>query len=85
MTVLKAHFDGKVLIPDESVNLPLNCTLEVHVKSVAAENRRPLAEVAELLKQFPENPDWPADGAAQHDHYLYGTPQRPWSLSAVAI
>lgn len=21
-------------------------------------------------------PDWPADGAAQHDHYLYGTPKR---------
>ncbi|MGD9856456.1 MAG: antitoxin family protein [Planctomycetaceae bacterium] len=20
---------------------------------------------------------WPADGASQHDHYIYGTPKRP--------
>ena len=27
MTVVKAHFDGKVLVPDEPVDLPLNCAL----------------------------------------------------------
>ena len=33
---LKAHFDGKVLVPDEPVNLPVNCALEVQVRSVDA-------------------------------------------------
>ena len=24
-----------------------------------------------------DNPDWPADEAAQHDHYLYGRSKKP--------
>jgi len=31
MTV-RAHFDGKVIVPDEPVNLPLNTPLDVEVK-----------------------------------------------------
>ena len=86
MTVLKAHFDGKVLVPDEPVDLPVNCALEVHVQPVCATEppsspapnaERPLPRLVEILKQYPANPDWPKDGAAQHDHYLYGTPKRP--------
>jgi hypothetical protein len=87
MTVLKAHFDGKVLVPDEPVSLPVNCALEVHVRPARSvqsqpqkevDESRPFAGIAELLsEQFPVNPDWPEDGAAQHDHYLYGTPKRP--------
>ncbi len=30
----------------------------------------------ELNKQFPPDPDWPRDFAAQHDHYLHGQPKR---------
>ena len=80
MTVLKAHFDGKVLVPDEPADLPRNCVLEVHVKALTPEpddGKTPLQRLAEALAQFPDNPDWPEDGAAQHDHYLYGTPKRP--------
>ena len=86
MTILKAHFDGKVLVPDEPVDLPLNCALEVHVQPVSSpksgaspdsDAERPLARLVEILKQYPADPDWPEDGAAQHDHYLYGTPKRP--------
>ena len=40
-------------------------------------DRPPLLALLEELRQLPENPDWPADGAAQHDHYLYGTPKQP--------
>jgi len=32
MTTLKAHFDGKVLVPDEPVNLPVGCALKVRVE-----------------------------------------------------
>jgi hypothetical protein len=34
MTKLHAHFDGRVLIPDEPVDLPQDCTLEVHVQAL---------------------------------------------------
>ena len=87
MTVLKAHFDGKVLVPDEPVTLPVGCALEVHVRpatasqqaadGMPADETRPLAGVEALLSQFPVNSHWPEDGVAQLDHYLYGAPKRP--------
>ncbi len=82
MTTLTAHFDGKVLIPDEPVNLPVDCALEVHVQPLpqhasSSVEERPLMKLARLLEAMPDNPDAPTDGAAQHDHYLYGHPKRP--------
>jgi hypothetical protein len=80
MTVLKAHFDGKVLVPDEPVDLPRNCALELHVKELIKapeHDKTPLQRLAEALQQYPDNPSWPDDGAAQLDHYLYGTTKRP--------
>ena len=84
MTVLKAHFDGKVLVPDEPVDLPLNCPLEVQVKpqKLAAalapkHDDDSLLKLVELARKFPVGPGAPTDGAAQHDHYLYGLPKRP--------
>ena len=35
MKTLKAHFDGKVLVPDEPVDLPINRPLELRVESLA--------------------------------------------------
>ena len=82
MTTLTAHFDGKVLIPDEPVSLPVDCALEVQVQPLArgasaSTPDRPLVKLLDCLEGFPENTDWPTDGAAQHDHYLYGQPKRP--------
>jgi hypothetical protein len=79
---LKAHFDGKVLIPDEPVNLPVNRALKVQIESAdqstpPAIGEKPLSEFLKAIEAMPTNPDWPADGAAQHDHYLYGSPKRP--------
>lgn len=78
MTALKGHFDGKVLVLDEPVNLPLNCALEVYVRplDVSAGGEPPLQVLAALLARLPSDPDAPTDGAAQHDHHLYGTPRR---------
>ncbi|HXP62155.1 MAG TPA: hypothetical protein VN829_16780 [Dongiaceae bacterium] len=82
MTTLTAHFDGRVLIPDEPVKLPMNCPLEVRVQPLQnrvpppAENR-PLMRLLKSLEEVPGNPDWPPDGAAQHDHYLCGLPKKP--------
>jgi hypothetical protein len=75
---LRAHFDGKVLVPDEPVNLPVNCALEVQVTSVGPPSTagKSLVRLLALARRFPVT-DRPADGAAQHDHYLYGLPKRP--------
>jgi hypothetical protein len=82
MTTLKAHFDGKVLVPDEPVNLPVNRALKVQVEPVEpsaapASEEKPLLKLLKAIEAMPSNPDWPPDGAAQHDHYLYGLPKRP--------
>jgi hypothetical protein len=46
---------------------------------VTAPAHKPIWEVAgELRKSIPAE-EWaklPVDGAAQHDHYIYGTPKR---------
>ncbi len=77
MTVLKAHFDGKVLVPDEPVNLPMDCALEVRVEPVReiSANSSSLRRLVEAVRRFPVT-DGPTDGAAQHDHYLYGLSKR---------
>jgi len=37
---------------------------------------RPLMDLVRVAEGFPDDPDWPTDGAVEHDHYLYGTPKR---------
>ena len=75
---LKVHFDGRVLVPDEPVNLPVDCPLRVQVEPVEglANGDKPLLKLVEVARKFPV-PRGPADGATQHDHYLYGLPKRP--------
>ena len=75
-TAIKAHFDGKVLVPDEPVDLPVNQPLKIMVEPVGAQAKT-LAELVKKLDALPDNPDTPTDLAAQHDHYLYGMPKRP--------
>lgn len=74
MTVT-ARFDGRVFVPDGPVDLPVG--RKVRVVLEPTDETAPLAALAAALQQLPANPDWPADGAAQHDHYLYGTPKKP--------
>jgi hypothetical protein len=78
MTTLTAHFDGKVLIPDEPVKLPVNCALKVQVEPVGQTpcTDKPLQRLVQLARRFPVI-DGPSDGAAQDDHYLYGLPKQP--------
>jgi hypothetical protein len=79
MNTVKARFDGRVFIPQGPVNLPVGWELEIALPATPSpgQTEHPLAGLADLVQQFPENPQWPADGAAQHDHYLYGTPKKP--------
>jgi hypothetical protein len=79
MTTVKARFDGHVFVPDGPVDLPVGYVLEIPIIRPAAnsDGDRPLVDLLNLLNQMPANPNWPTDGAAQHDHYLYGTPKKP--------
>jgi hypothetical protein len=78
MITVKARFDGRVFIPEQPVDLPAETVVEIIITppDTKSSARAPLADLAELMKQFPADPDMPADAAAQHDHYLYGTPKR---------
>ena len=73
------------LVPDEAVNLPLNCPLELHIRPVStasAASESPngsgtaLRRLASLAKRLPTDPNAPTDGSQQHDHYLYRTAKR---------
>lgn len=53
---------------------------ETAVTAPPPHRRKSFGEIAaELLADVPEEvfDRLPTDGAAQHDHYLYGTPKRP--------
>lgn len=56
--------DGDVVLSDGTV---------VRVEPV---EERPLMDLARLAAEPGARTEWPADGAAEHDHYLYGTPKR---------
>jgi hypothetical protein len=75
MTTIRAHFDGHVFVPETPVDLPVGKLVNVQLPDAPAvkdASSPPLLPLAELLGQFPPATDWPVDGAAQHEHYLYG-------------
>ena len=73
--IIAAHFDGKVIVPDQPVQLPVGQKLRVRVEVAEPSEKAPtLAE--RLLKHAGTVPDLPADMAEQHDHYIHGTPKR---------
>jgi len=69
---ISAHFDGKVLIPDEPVQLPVGTPLVLRVEISESTSPR----FAEFLQLAADLPDAPTDLATQHDHYLYGSPKQ---------
>ncbi|MBI1832572.1 MAG: antitoxin family protein [Planctomycetes bacterium] len=70
--IINAHFDGRVLIPDEPVQLPVGTPLVLRVDIPEAAAPR----FFDLLQFAADLPDAPGDLAAQHDHYLYGSPKQ---------
>jgi hypothetical protein len=74
MTV-SAHFDGKVTIPDELLDLEPNQALIVQIQPVG-ETGVKVAESALtwLESNATESFAVPTDLADRHDHYLYGVP-----------
>lgn len=69
---ITAHFDGRVLVPDEPIELPVGQSLRVSVETVDSV-ADPFSDLRSLAVDMPGVPE---DLAAQHDHYLYGNPKR---------
>ena len=73
MTTVNAHFDGKVIIPDEPLDLPPNQPLIISIEPVA--EKRGAAEgsvLSWLAANAVESNVLPTDLADRHYHYLYG-------------
>jgi hypothetical protein len=71
---VNAHFDGKVIVPDEPLDLRPNQALRIRIE--------PLEEKAEesaldwIGSHAVDSDALPADLAQQHDHYLYSHPKK---------
>jgi hypothetical protein len=57
-----------VVVLEANVKLPEGTFVRVEPLE-----ERPLLDLLLATEQAPPNPDWPEDGAAELDHYLYGT------------
>lgn len=69
-------------LPPEKQQRVLSMVEEMLSEKEATQDRlavRPLWEIAEEISSQVPLEEWqklPADGAEQHDHYLYGSPKR---------
>ena len=73
MTV-NAHFDGKVIVPDEPLDLRPNQALRVQIEPIEDEGED--SALAWIVAHAVESDALPTDLADQHDHYLYGRPKK---------
>ena len=60
-----------VVVLDDNAKMP-----EGTVVRVEPIGERPLMDLVGAADGIPDDPEWPTDGAAEHDHYLYGTTKR---------
>jgi len=80
MLTFTAHSDGKVIVPDEPVDLPAGKRFRVEIELDAPDETTPsdgadwYEKALDIAERMPRN--LPTDLAEQHDHYLYGTPKR---------
>ncbi len=78
MIAFSAHFDGKVIVPEQAVDLPRDRPFVVHIEtpgSADAVDRSSQHSLAWLAENAVDD-ELPVDLSAEHDHYLYGTPKR---------
>ncbi len=71
---LTAVFDGQVLRPDSPPDLEPNTRYVVTVRK--ADVVPPAGDAWDVLDEHLGAVEAPDDWAAEHDHYLYGTPKR---------
>ena len=73
MTIINGHYDGKRVVLDDPVPTDIPADTPVRVVFDNGEVRDLFAELGRLAVATDE---LPADYAAQHEHYVKGTPRR---------
>jgi hypothetical protein len=76
MVTVNAHFDGKVIVPDEPLDLPPDQALIVQIERVGALEPAEESALAWIAANAVDSDALPTDLADQHDHYLYGRPKK---------
>jgi hypothetical protein len=76
MISIHAHFDGKVIVPDDPVDLRPGQDLIVQIEPAHPDRAQQESALKWLVENSVESLEIPADLAEQHDHYLYGSPKR---------
>lgn len=77
MVAVKAHFDGKVIVLDEAVDLPKDQPLIVQIRlAKTTKKRKKISALDWLAKNAVADDSLPTDLSYQLDHYLYGTPKK---------
>jgi hypothetical protein len=77
MVAIRGHFDGKVLVPDEPVNLPQDRPLIFHVEVSKENGAGAGGDIWAVLERHSGSVVEPPDWSSEHDHYLYGAPKQP--------
>jgi hypothetical protein len=74
MVQFNGHYDGRVITPDEQVEIPLNTPLRVTIEPAAACGSGPVEwqRLLDLASEFAIQ--GPEDLAEHHDHYAHGKP-----------
>ena len=72
MVQFSGHFDGRVITPDEQVEIPVNIPLRVTIEPVSQAEFSSVewTRLLDLAKQCAF--DGPDDLAERHDHYAHG-------------
>ena len=77
MISIHAHFDGKVLIPDDPLDLPLDQALILRIEQVDGNGgKESESSLLWMAENAVDDSNLPADLSYQHDHYLYGSPKK---------
>ncbi len=74
MVSFTGHFDGKVIKPDEAVEIPVNTPLRVTIETTARQEANGVQwdSILRLARECAI--EGPEDLAANHDHYAHGKP-----------
>jgi hypothetical protein len=68
---INGHFDGKVIVPDEPLDLRPNQAVRIQIEPI----EEPSA-LAWIVANALDDDSLPVDLAGEHDHYLYGHPKK---------
>jgi hypothetical protein len=86
MVVIRGHFDGKVIVPDEPINLPDGQALIMHLDPVdSGIEPEPKPFFGHADQFLVDDPNLPEDLGKQLDHYLYGSPKIAFRLLSCRI